>query len=72
MILQLSPESAGCQVSGGGCSSASAPGHAAGRGSRDSWWLFKGWGSGSPWAGGIPFSRGAECERVLLLHNGVK
>lgn len=41
MILQLSPESAACQVSGGGCSSASAPGHAAGWGSRDSQVAFQ-------------------------------
>lgn len=41
MISQLSPESAGCQVSGGGCSSASAPGHAAGQGSRDSQVAFQ-------------------------------
>lgn len=35
-------------------------------------WLFKGWGSGRPWAGGIPFSGGAGCDRVPLLHNEVK
>lgn len=35
-------------------------------------WLFKGWGSGRPWAGGIPFSGGVGCERVQLLHNGMK
>lgn len=72
MIVQLSPGSAGCQLSGGGCSLPLRQGMLLAHDQGILGWLFKGWGSGGLWAGGIPFSGGAGCESVPLLHHSVK